>query len=177
MRQLLAMIGAAIRAACRFPIDAVEAILEAFRPKPATAAADFALDQVEAAIAQAQEAKQPVGQAPASDLEAAVRSALAYLIVNERRLAAGQPLADGPDLGAVDERLGEWAARLNGQQAQRVLNAMGARPGAFEAHLTGSARILGVPVVLALDTYREMAAADAEVALREEPEPSTKIAI
>lgn len=177
MRQLLAIIGAAIRSALRVPVDFLEALYEALRPKPATAAADFALDQVEAAIAHAQDARQPTTPEPPSDLEAAVRSALAYLIVNERRTAAGEPPVDGPDLGAVDERLGEWAARLDAQQAQRVLNAMRARPGAFEAHLTGEARILGVPAILSLDTYREMAAADVEIALREEPEPSTKMAI
>lgn len=177
MRQLLAVIASAIRAALRTPLDFLEVLYEALRRKPITSAADDALAQIEQAVEQAQavsiEPKQPSDIVVA--LEAEVRGVLAYAIVNARRAAAGQPPVQGPAIS--DERLGDWAARLDAAQAQRVLNAMRARPGALQAHLDGSARILAVPAVLSLDGYREMADADVEVALREDAEPAAKMAV
>src|SRR6478609_5444927 len=88
MRQLFAVIGAAIRAALRVPLDFLEALFQALRPTPITDAADAAIDQVEQAIAQAQTAgRQPETPKPTRnsdhefDLEAEIRSTLAYIVV------------------------------------------------------------------------------------------------
>lgn len=173
MRQLLAIIAAAIRSALRIPVDAIDAILQAFAPKPATGAADDAIDQVEAAVAKTQAAgRKPQTPTPVRDsehsfdLEAEVRSALAYAIVNERRIKAGQAPVDAPDLSLVDLQLREWVARLDSPQAQRVLNAMRSRPGeALRAHVDGSAQIAGVPRVLTLAEYSIMSKAEYDAVL------------
>lgn len=177
MKQFLAIIGAAIRAALRVPVDFLEALYETLRRRPITSAADHALSQIEQAVEQAQAGSvEPTAPSTlGAALEAEVRGALAYIIVNSRRAAAGQQPIESPTIS--NERLGEWAVRLDAAQAQRVLNAMRARPGALEAHLAGDARILGAPAILALDTYREMAEADVEIALRETDEPDAKIAV
>lgn len=196
MRQLIAMIAAAIRSALRIPVDAIDALLEAFRPKPSTAAADDAIGQVEAAIAHAQKAgRKPEAPIPhrdsdhTFDLEAEVRSALAYVIVNERRIQAGQAPVEAPNLALVDVRLGEWASRLNAAQAQRVLNAMKSRPQeALRAHVDGSAQIAGVPRVMSLAEYSNLSEAEfdkvltkaAEARLRRDADdtgPAAKMAL
>lgn len=166
MRQLLAFIAAAIRGALRAPIDFLEALYEALRRKHATNASDLAMAEVERAVEQAQAAS--VEAAPTNPiivtLEAEVRGALAYTIVNARRSAAGQAPIDGPTIS--EPRFAEWAARLDSTQAQRVLKALKARPGhALLAHMDRSVRILGVPLILELETYKAMAAAEMEYAL------------
>lgn len=175
MRKLLAAFASAIHAALCVPLEFLEALYDALRRKPVTDAVDHALAQLEQAVEQAQAASVQPEQSSdvTTTLEAEVRRALAFCVVNARRSSARQPSIAGP---AVSEpRLAEWATRLDAAQAQRVLNATRARPGALRSHLDGSARILGVPPILSMDSYREMAVADAAIAL--EVEQPAKMAI
>ncbi len=177
MRKLLAAFASAIHAALCVPLEFLEALYDALRRKPVTDAVDHALAELEQAVEQAQAASVQPEQSSdlTTTLEAEVRGALAFCVVNARRSSARQPPIAGP---AVSEpRLAEWTTRLDAVQAQRVLNATGARPGALQSHLDGSARILGVPAILSLDSYREMAVADAAIALDVEPPANAKMAI